>query len=83
MFDRSDDAVLTQLLEFCWADAAELPRMVERAGVEAGFYFPTYFHMLRHAAGYNFVNQGDGHSVASGLAQASEHPPHLHLHKAE
>jgi len=37
---------------------AGLARMVERAGVEAGFDFPIHFHQLRHAAGYNFVNQG-------------------------
>ena len=27
-------------------------------GGGGGFDFPIHFHMLRHAAGYNFVNQG-------------------------
>jgi type 1 fimbriae regulatory protein FimE len=37
---------------------AGLSRIVERAGRAAGFSFPVHFHMLRHASGYNFVNQG-------------------------
>lgn len=35
-----------------------LAKMVERAGVAAGFAFPVHFHMLRHACGYFFANQG-------------------------
>jgi integrase len=35
-----------------------LAKMIERAGVAAGFDFPCHFHMLRHACGYAFANQG-------------------------
>src|SRR5215468_6867734 len=35
-----------------------LAKMVERAGEEAGFPFPVHFHMLRHACGYKFANDG-------------------------
>jgi integrase len=37
---------------------AGLARMVERAGVEAGFDFPVHFHMLRHACGHHFAMKG-------------------------
>jgi type 1 fimbriae regulatory protein FimB/type 1 fimbriae regulatory protein FimE len=37
---------------------AWLQRLMERVGQEAGFDFPVHPHMLRHAAGYKFANQG-------------------------
>jgi integrase len=33
-------------------------KMVERAGEAAGLAFPVHFHMLRHACGYKFANDG-------------------------
>jgi type 1 fimbriae regulatory protein FimB/type 1 fimbriae regulatory protein FimE len=39
---------------------AWLQRLVERAGVAAGFPFPVHAHMLRHSCGYYFANQGQG-----------------------
>ena len=38
---------------------AWLQRLVERAGIAAGFAFPVHPHMLRHAAGYHFANRGE------------------------
>lgn len=40
---------------------AGFARMVERAGVEAGFSFKAHPHMLRHACGYKLAN--DGHDT--------------------
>jgi integrase len=37
---------------------AALAKMIERTGQAAKFSFPVHFHMLRHACGYYFVNQG-------------------------
>ena len=37
---------------------AGFARMVERAGVEAGFAFKAHPHMLRHACGYALANKG-------------------------
>jgi integrase len=33
-------------------------RLIERAGVEAGFPFRAHPHMLRHACGYKLANEG-------------------------
>ena len=33
-------------------------KMIERAGVAAGFEFPLHPHMLRHACGYALANKG-------------------------
>jgi type 1 fimbriae regulatory protein FimE len=33
-------------------------RLVERAGVKAGFAFPCHPHMLRHACGFKCANEG-------------------------
>jgi site-specific recombinase XerD len=38
--------------------AAGFARMVERAGVEAGFSFKAHPHMLRHACGFALANKG-------------------------
>jgi type 1 fimbriae regulatory protein FimB/type 1 fimbriae regulatory protein FimE len=37
---------------------AGLARMIERAGVKAGFRFKTHPHMLRHACGYALAKKG-------------------------
>jgi integrase len=37
---------------------AGFARMVERAGVEAGFAFKAHPHMLRHACGFALANKG-------------------------
>jgi integrase len=37
---------------------AGFARMVERAGIEAGFGFKPHPHMLRHACGYALANRG-------------------------
>ena len=37
---------------------AGFARMVERAGVEAGFDFKAHPHMLRHACGFVLANRG-------------------------
>jgi type 1 fimbriae regulatory protein FimB/type 1 fimbriae regulatory protein FimE len=37
---------------------AGFARMVERAGIEAGFSFKAHPHMLRHACGYALANRG-------------------------
>jgi integrase len=37
---------------------AGFARMVERAGIEAGFGFKAHPHMLRHACGYALANRG-------------------------
>jgi integrase len=37
---------------------AGFARMVERAGVEAGFSFKAHPHMLRHACGFALANKG-------------------------
>jgi integrase len=37
---------------------AGFARMVERAGIEAGFAFKAHPHMLRHACGYALANKG-------------------------
>ena len=37
---------------------AGFARMIERAGVEAGFNFKAHPHMLRHACGYALANRG-------------------------
>src|SRR6202171_1995164 len=37
---------------------AGFARMIERAGVEAGFGFKAHPHMLRHACGYALANKG-------------------------
>jgi type 1 fimbriae regulatory protein FimB/type 1 fimbriae regulatory protein FimE len=37
---------------------AGFARMMERAGVEAGFGFKAHPHMLRHACGYALANRG-------------------------
>jgi site-specific recombinase XerD len=37
---------------------AGFARMVERAGIEAGFAFKAHAHMLRHACGYALANKG-------------------------
>jgi integrase len=37
---------------------AGFQRLVERAGVAAGFDFPVHPHMLRHACGYRLANEG-------------------------
>ena len=42
---------------------AGFAKMVERAGVEAGFEFGVHPHMLRHACGYKLAN--DGHDTRS------------------
>jgi integrase len=38
--------------------AAAFAKMIERAGVEAGFKFKVHPHMLRHACGYALANAG-------------------------
>jgi site-specific recombinase XerD len=38
-------------------------KLIERAGVEAGFEFGARPHMLRHACGYKLAN--DGHDTRS------------------
>lgn len=40
---------------------AGFARMIERAGVEAGFEFKAHPHMLRHACGFKLAN--DGHDT--------------------
>jgi type 1 fimbriae regulatory protein FimB/type 1 fimbriae regulatory protein FimE len=42
---------------------AGFAKMIERAGVEAGFEFGVHPHMLRHACGYKLAN--DGHDTRS------------------
>ena len=37
---------------------AGFARMIERAGVEAGFGFKAHPHMLRHACGFALANRG-------------------------
>jgi type 1 fimbriae regulatory protein FimB/type 1 fimbriae regulatory protein FimE len=37
---------------------AGFARMVERAGIEAGFSFKAHPHMLRHACGFTLANKG-------------------------
>jgi type 1 fimbriae regulatory protein FimB/type 1 fimbriae regulatory protein FimE len=37
---------------------AGFQRLVERAGVDAGFDFPTHPHQLRHACGFLLANEG-------------------------
>jgi site-specific recombinase XerD len=37
---------------------AGFARMIERAGVEAGFGFKAHPHMLRHACGFALANKG-------------------------
>jgi type 1 fimbriae regulatory protein FimB/type 1 fimbriae regulatory protein FimE len=37
---------------------AGFARMLERAGIEAGFGFKAHAHMLRHACGYALANRG-------------------------
>jgi integrase len=37
---------------------AGFARMLERAGIEAGFAFKAHAHMLRHACGYALANKG-------------------------
>jgi site-specific recombinase XerD len=37
---------------------AGFARMIERAGVEAGFSFKAHPHMLRHACGFSLANKG-------------------------
>jgi integrase len=37
---------------------AGFARMIERAGIEAGFGFKAHPHMLRHACGYALANRG-------------------------
>ncbi len=37
---------------------AGFARMMERAGIEAGFSFKAHPHMLRHACGYALANKG-------------------------
>src|SRR4051812_14303154 len=37
---------------------AGFARMIERAGIEAGFGFKSHPHMLRHACGYALANKG-------------------------
>src|SRR6267378_2712984 len=34
-----------------------LARIIEKAGVAAGFNFPVHFHQLRHACGYRLANE--------------------------
>jgi type 1 fimbriae regulatory protein FimB len=61
---------------------AGLSRIVERAGRAAGFSFPVHFHMLRHASGYNFVNQGvDTRSLQDWLGH--KNIQHTQLHEAQ
>jgi integrase len=42
---------------------AGFAKLVERAGLEAGFKFGTHPHMLRHSCGYKLAN--DGHDTRS------------------
>jgi site-specific recombinase XerD len=42
---------------------AGFAKLVERAGIEAGFKFKAHPHMLRHACGYKLAN--DGHDTRS------------------
>lgn len=37
---------------------AGFARMIERAGIEAGFSFKAHPHMLRHACGFTLANKG-------------------------
>ena len=51
---------------------AWLQRLMERVGQEAGFDFPVHPHMLRHAAGYKFANEGqDTRSLQHWLGHRS------------
>jgi site-specific recombinase XerD len=43
-------------------------KLIEGAGIEAGFKFGTHPHVLRHSCGYKLAN--DGHDTRS--LQASE-----------
>jgi integrase len=51
---------------------AGFQRVVERAGVGAGFDFPVHPHMLRHACGYRLANEGkDSFAIQSWLGHTS------------
>ena len=56
-------------------------KMIERAGVAAGFEFPLHPHMLRHACGYALANKGKRHALAASLFGPQEHPAHGALHR--
>jgi site-specific recombinase XerD len=45
---------------------AGFAKLVERAGIAAGFRFGVHPHMLRHACGYKLAN--DGHDTRSPQA---------------
>jgi hypothetical protein len=57
--------------------AARYQRMVARAGVAAKFTFLVHSHMLRHACGFKFAN--DGHDTRA--IQAYLGPPLDHVHR--
>ena len=47
-------------------------KMLAAAGAEAGLGFPVHPHMLRHACGYYFANQGkDTRSLQDWLGHKS------------
>jgi site-specific recombinase XerD len=54
---------------------AGFAKMIERAGIEAGFDFGTHPHMLRHACGYKLANDGhDTRSIQAWLGTATYCP---------
>jgi site-specific recombinase XerD len=53
---------------------ARFAKLVERAGLEAGFKFGTHPHVLRHSCGYKLANDGhDTRSVRAYLGHENIH----------
>lgn len=51
---------------------SNLAKIIEKAGVAAGFDFPIHFHMLRHSCGYRLVNEGkDTRSLQGWLGHSN------------
>jgi integrase len=63
---------------------AGLARMIERAGIEAGFGFKAHPHTLRHACGYVLVNKGhDTRALQAYLGHRNIHHRSLHRDVAD
>jgi integrase len=53
---------------------AGFAKLIERAGIEAGFKFGTHPHMLRHSCGYKLANDGhDTRALGSRIFGGIDH----------
>jgi site-specific recombinase XerD len=54
---------------------AGFAKLVERAGLKAGFKFGTHPHMIRHSCGYKLANDGHDTRSRQDLSRTRQHSP--------